>query len=189
MSDKKGNRHQPSAPPPAQHYISPAAHYAAQTQYAAMYNQAMQAQQVFPAPPPTYEQAMGQPGVNPAAQANNAWIYPQMYGYQTTAIQMPGGGYAAYTPAGYIQYPAYQATAAAQNIAATQQRPALLIPGGNFDGGARFDGISQRVVPPAPPGVAPNAAQLAAMSGQTVILGQKKGNFLTGSSDGGFTFW
>lgn len=58
-----------------------------------------------------------------------------------------------------------------------------------FDGGARFDGISQPVVPPAPPGVAPNAAQLAAMAGHTVMLGQKKGNFLSGASEGGYTFW
>jgi hypothetical protein len=58
-----------------------------------------------------------------------------------------------------------------------------------YDGGARFDGISQPGVPPAPPGVAPNAAQLAAMAGHTVMLGQKKGNFLTGSSEGGYTFW
>jgi hypothetical protein len=59
-----------------------------------------------------------------------------------------------------------------------------------FDGSARFNGISQPTVPPAPPGVAPNAAQMASMQGHKVTLGQKKGNFFTGSSSGGgMTFW
>lgn len=58
-----------------------------------------------------------------------------------------------------------------------------------FDAGARFDGIAQPVMPPPPPGVAANAAQLAAMAGHNVALSQKKGSFLTGGSDGGYTFW
>ena len=58
-----------------------------------------------------------------------------------------------------------------------------------FDAGARFDGIAQPVLPPAPPGVPANAAQLAAMAGHNAVLTQKKGSFLTGGSDGGYTFW
>lgn len=58
-----------------------------------------------------------------------------------------------------------------------------------FDAGARFDGIAQQVLPPAPPGVPANAAQLAAMAGHNVALSQKKGSFLAGGSDGGYTFW
>lgn len=58
-----------------------------------------------------------------------------------------------------------------------------------YDGGARFDGITQQVLPPAPPGVPPSAAQLAAMAGHQVALGQKKNTFLAGGSDGGYTFW
>lgn len=58
-----------------------------------------------------------------------------------------------------------------------------------YDGGARFDGIAQPVIPPTPPGVPPTAAQLAAMAGHNVALTQKKGTYLTGSSDGGYTFW
>lgn len=57
-----------------------------------------------------------------------------------------------------------------------------------FDG-TRFDGISQpAVLPPPPPGVA-NAAQLAAMAGHSVALSQKKGSFLGGGTEGGYTFW
>jgi len=58
-----------------------------------------------------------------------------------------------------------------------------------FDAGARFDHIARPVIPPPPPGVAPNAAQLAAMQGQSSILGQKKGSWLEGGSSGGYTFW
>lgn len=42
---------------------------------------------------------------------------------------------------------------------------------------------------PPPPGVAPNAAQLALMQGNPVVLSQQKNSFVTGGSGGGFTFW
>jgi len=58
-----------------------------------------------------------------------------------------------------------------------------------FDAGARFDGLARPGIPPPPPGVAPNAAQLAAMQGHNVVIGQKKGSFLEGGSSGGYTFW
>ncbi|KAL1419605.1 hypothetical protein MTO96_005097 [Rhipicephalus appendiculatus] len=35
----------------------------------------------------------------------------------------------------------------------------------------------------------PNAAQLAAMQGNPVVLGQKKNNFWTTGAGGGYTFW
>lgn len=44
-------------------------------------------------------------------------------------------------------------------------------------------------MPQSPPGVAPNAAQLAAMAGHGVALSQKKGSYLAGGSEGGYTFW
>jgi len=63
-----------------------------------------------------------------------------------------------------------------------------LVSQNGFDG-TRFDGISQPVLPPPPPGVAANAAQLAAMAGHSVALSQKKGSFLGGGTEGGYTFW
>lgn len=64
-----------------------------------------------------------------------------------------------------------------------------VFPQNGFEAGARFDGIAQPVLPPAPPGVPANAAQLAAMAGHNVAISQKKGSFLTGGTDGGYTFW
>ncbi|XP_065294788.1 DAZ-associated protein 2-like isoform X1 [Dermacentor albipictus] len=57
-----------------------------------------------------------------------------------------------------------------------------------FDAGARFT-HSEPTIPPPPPGVPPNAAQLAAMQGNAVVVGQKKGNFWTTGAGGGYTFW
>jgi len=65
----------------------------------------------------------------------------------------------------------------------------VFFPQNGFEPGARFDGIAQPVLPAAPPGVPANAAQLAAMAGHNVALSQKKGSFLTGGTDGGYTFW
>lgn len=63
----------------------------------------------------------------------------------------------------------------------------LVIPDA-FDPGARF--MSPQVnIPPPPPGVAPNAAQLAILRGQKVVLGQKKVSKLTGGHGGGYVFW
>lgn len=42
-----------------------------------------------------------------------------------------------------------------------------------FDYRARFDGIAQPRIPPPPPGVAPNAAQIAAMQGHNVTATQE----------------
>ncbi|XP_055939920.1 DAZ-associated protein 2-like isoform X2 [Argiope bruennichi] len=58
-----------------------------------------------------------------------------------------------------------------------------------YDAGARFDGHAMPIVPPPPPGVAPNAAQLAMMQGNPVVLSQQKNSFLSGGSGAGFTFW
>ncbi|XP_031641253.1 DAZ-associated protein 2 [Contarinia nasturtii] len=57
-----------------------------------------------------------------------------------------------------------------------------------FDAGARFNGKAP-VIPPPAPGYLPNAAQVAAMQGQPVIVEKKKNNFFTGGKGGGYTFW
>ncbi|KAF2895632.1 hypothetical protein ILUMI_10542 [Ignelater luminosus] len=128
-------------------------------------------------PPPTYDQALthpaivGQP-VYPPGAAMYATGYPTYLGYPTYAPMQY------YPSLGAYSYPMQHA----------QLRPTIMIPN-SYDAGARFDGIAQQVIPPAPPGVPPNAAQLAAMAGHQVALGQKKGSFLSGGSDGGYTFW
>merc|ERR1712130_280408 len=49
---------------------------------------------------------------------------------------------------------------------------------GQFDAGARFTARSPPSIPPPPPGVAPTPAQLAAMRGQQVVMGQKEGGVM-----------
>merc|ERR1712004_6368 len=56
-----------------------------------------------------------------------------------------------------------------------------------FDSGARFDGNSQARVPPPPPGVMMNSAQLAAQQGQSAQVGQNKAGFMSGGDGGGYS--
>ncbi|XP_011875144.1 PREDICTED: DAZ-associated protein 2-like isoform X1 [Vollenhovia emeryi] len=121
-------------------------------------------------PPPTYDQTLAHP-----------MMYQPMYG-QGYPLQ--------YYPPGYpLQYypPLAATTAYYPAMQPAPVRPTIMVPNG-FDG-TRFDGISQPVLPPPPPGVAANAAQLAAMAGHSVALSQKKGSFLGGGTEGGYTFW
>ncbi|XP_069762521.1 DAZ-associated protein 2 isoform X2 [Narcine bancroftii] len=60
---------------------------------------------------------------------------------------------------------------------------------GAYDAGARFGAGASANIPPPPPGCLPNAAQIAAMQGGNVILTKKKGNWISGGSDGGYTIW
>ncbi len=70
---------------------------------------------------------------------------------------------------------------------------------GHFDAAARFTDRSPASVPPPPPGCVPNAAQLANMgvavagrppgAADPRSIPQKKGGFLNGSGNGGYTFW
>ncbi|KAK4315650.1 hypothetical protein Pmani_013139 [Petrolisthes manimaculis] len=82
-------------------------------------------------------------------------------------------------------YPAQAAMPAASPYQPGQN---VLVMNG-YDSGARFDGLAQPSIPPPPPGVAPNAAQLAAASGAQVGVSQKKSSFLSGVSGGGYTFF
>lgn len=54
-----------------------------------------------------------------------------------------------------------------------------------FDSGARFSNNAPARIPPPPPGMAANSAQLAAMQGQSVNVNQKKAGFFSGGDGGG----
>lgn len=184
MSEKKGY---PTAPQAPAGYVPAPPHPAAAAAYAASAAPQQLAgspyavyQQLYPgqAPPP-YDQQI--PAIMAAQQ--------QMYSHVGVGTPMysqaasPAGYYAsAFTPMQAYYHPL------AYSYPQPQLRPAIMIPNG-YDGGARFDGISAPVVPGPPPGVPPSAAQLAAMAGHNITLTQKKSGFLTGSSDGGYTFW
>ena len=65
----------------------------------------------------------------------------------------------------------------------------MLVAGGH-DAGARFGaGAPDGNIPPPPPGCPLNAAQLAIMQGAKVLVTQRKGNFFTDESDGGYFIW
>ncbi|XP_076366505.1 uncharacterized protein LOC143255152 isoform X3 [Tachypleus tridentatus] len=143
----------------------------------------------LPSTPPTYIPAgsyatpVGPPipyGARPLAQP-----YPQPTQRTVLSGVNPGGmslyGYTANTlPAQYLQ--------TVPSMYTTRPGATVYLPAG-YDPGARFDGHAMPVVPPAPPGVAPNAAQLAMMQGNSMMLGQQKSSFMTGGSSGGYTFW
>jgi len=137
--------------------------------------------QIYPqGPPPTYDQTLTH-----QAAIVGQHMYPPGTMYAAAAAGYPTYlGYPTYAPMQY--YPSLGAYSYAMQPA--QLRPTIMIPNG-YEAGARFDGIGQPVLPPAPPGVPPSAAQLAAMAGHQVALGQKKNTFLTGGSEGGYTFW
>lgn len=54
-----------------------------------------------------------------------------------------------------------------------------------FDAGARFSNLAPPRIPPPPPGVPPNPAQLAHMQGQNVVVTQRKSNWIGGGSNAG----
>lgn len=89
--------------------------------------------------------------------------------------------------------------------------PGTVVVQKGFDAGARFDhgsvslpvgnsiiSVSKVIATilfnlidfqPPPPGMMPNAAQAAQAQGHNVVVTQKKGNYFTGGSDGGYTIW
>jgi len=58
-----------------------------------------------------------------------------------------------------------------------------------FEAGARFNAGATRHVPPPPPGVMPNAAQMAAAQGHQVVVGQREQTLMGGTGDGGAVAW
>ncbi|XP_022253806.1 DAZ-associated protein 2-like isoform X2 [Limulus polyphemus] len=165
----------------------PVAHHPSMSlPYASYPGTAFTATSYLPSTPPTYIPAgsYGTPVVPPLPYGARplAQPYPQptqrsvlsgvnaggmsMYGYTTNSI-----------PAQYLP-----------TMYATRPGGTVYLPAG-YDPGARFDGHTMPVVPPVPPGVAPNAAQLAMMQGNSMMVGQQKSNYLLGSNSGGYTFW
>jgi len=118
-----------------------------------------------PTAPPAYDQKPQNHQPYPATKPQ--YQYPTNQHYPTTN--------------GIQAQPTPQHVTQAYNI---QYQP-MPAPQARFDSGARFDGNSQARVPPPPPGVQMNSAQIAAAQGQSVQVGQKKGSFLTGGDGGG----
>ncbi|KAL1132760.1 hypothetical protein AAG570_010712, partial [Ranatra chinensis] len=137
-------------------------------------------QQLYPgqAPPP-YDQQI--PAIMAAQQ-----MYPPVGVGTAMYSQASPAAAAGYYASAFTPMQAYYPLA--YTYPQPQLRPTIMIPNG-YDAGARFDGIAAPVVPAPPPGVPPTPAQLAAMAGHNIALTQKKGSFLTGASDGGYTFW
>lgn len=67
--------------------------------------------------------------------------------------------------------------------------PQNVVVQGGFDAGARFDANTRATIPPPPPGTMLHPAQMAALQGSNVVVTQRKGDFWTGGSDGGYTLW
>lgn len=136
----------------------------------------MQGYQQGPPPPPygNYGYPMNiVPGGQPQHQGPPPSYYPPM---PTGQPGMP--------PMNYGQYPQMNPNMPPQNM------PGSYAHSGLFDSGARFGpGSGQAIIPPPPPGYAPNPAQIAAMQGQPVIMDKKKNNFFSGGKGAGSTFW
>ncbi|XP_049882916.1 DAZ-associated protein 2-like [Pectinophora gossypiella] len=65
-----------------------------------------------------------------------------------------------------VQYYPYYPTAVQPSI--QPLRPTIMIPNG-FEAGGRFEGLAQTLLPPAPPGVPPSPAHLAAIQPHQVL--------------------
>ncbi|XP_078057361.1 DAZ-associated protein 2 [Mustelus asterias] len=102
--------------------------------------------------------------------------YPGAF-YVPVTAQMQVGPNAAAMPMGYYAMPH------------TFGPSSTVIVNGGYDAGARFGAGATPNLPPPPPGCPPNAAQIAAMQGSNVVVTQRKSDWLSGGSDGGFTIW
>ncbi|XP_037041152.1 DAZ-associated protein 2 [Bradysia coprophila] len=191
MYPKNGdyNHHQqkhPSAPPSNYDMTS-------QPMYPTSYPIPQQAPQMLyrphSAPPPSYTMVQQPSYVQSAPMLPPTlpnYIYPPQVAFQQGPP--PSYGVPQY-PTGYCPAPPYQ-----RQIQPMQQHVMYSDPTMQkavFDAGARFNGKggASMSVPPPPPGYLPNAAQIAAMQGQTVMMEKKEENFFTGGKGGGVTFW
>nr|XP_006818147.1 PREDICTED: calcium-binding protein P-like isoform X2 [Saccoglossus kowalevskii] len=140
-------------------------------------------------PPQQQQQQPHQPyQVYPAAPAypTGTGQYPM---YAMPQQQQPAGGFPQEPPPPYTppQQQQYGQMGGYPHQQPYQQQPypapnsTVVVPNA-FDAGARFGVGSSVNIPPPPPGVAPNAAQIAAMRGDRVVAGKKKGLSSGGSS-------
>ncbi|KAL7637598.1 UNVERIFIED_CONTAM: hypothetical protein RMT77_012327 [Armadillidium vulgare] len=123
----------------------------------------------YNSPPPTYEESKYHQKLEEApnlSAMDTEYTSQKAQSFQSqNAKQLP-----AYQPTMQQQH---QRVIAVPPFYAGQQ---VYIPGA-FDAGARFSNTSPPSIPPPPPGVAPNAAQIAAQCGSNVVTSQKKSSF------------
>jgi len=130
-------------------------------------------QQSGPPPPKPYPAHPAYPQMPPQA----GMVPPPGY-----AVPPPGSA----APPPYTPYPTQQPTFHQQPVTYVAVQP---MQQAAYDDGARFNGVSRPNVPPPPPGVMPNAAQVAAAQGQPVYMQQRNADWLSGGSGAGYTFW
>merc|ERR1711970_567643 len=127
---------------------------------------------------------MGQGKSTMSSNEKNPNQQPMGNLYPTIPPTGPQQGYPPYQSQGMAPPPAYYP--GTHTAPPPQPQPMVAA---KFDAGARFHKNAPASIPPPPPGVMPNAAQVAAMQGQSVVMGKKEEGFLKGSGSGGYTFW
>ncbi|XP_073827467.1 uncharacterized protein [Musca autumnalis] len=122
-------------------------------------------------PPPSYEEALKM------SSHSQAQYYQQPPTHQQFPIYQPNAGYVNPYPAHIQQHQNYYNTAAPPPTHVNQMSPSHNVL--HFDKRAeiRTTANGAVTVPPPPPGIAPTPAQLAAMSGQPVMIKKKKNSF------------
>ncbi|XP_028042787.1 DAZ-associated protein 2-like isoform X2 [Bombyx mandarina] len=108
--------------------------------------------------PPPYEQLQHHQAI-PALSQQLPMYSPAAAMYAAAAAGYPG--YIGYPVQYYPYYPAVQPSI-------QPLRPTIMIPNG-FEAGGRFEGLAQSLLPPAPPGVPPSPAHLAALQPHQVL--------------------
>jgi len=184
--------------PPSSAQAAAQALYAQQSQQFSgttqqQYNNYLQQQQMMAAmsaasplgPPPPYTPYAAELSQQQAKYVTQMGYYQNPYAPPITTSSSP---YAMSNAASY-SYPNTSQPNYQYNPYGTLLPNTTVVMPQGYDAGARFDGISRPHIPPPPPGVVPNAAQLAAMQGQNAAVGQKKSSWLEGGSSGGYTFW
>jgi len=138
--------------------------------------------------PPGYAPQLGAPGYAPqGATPPQGYEPPPAY-----SESLSDGSSATVQYTGCVEQQMFQQKYVHKAAAAaglTAPSPGGPVVHAQFDAAARFSKNAPASIPPPPPGVQPNQAQLAAITGGTVVMTQKKSSFLNGTGHGGSTFW